>query len=193
MSKSHVISETFLSDMRQTSYGLSKGLDALGVKGGEVPGLQSGGMVPVIQVGNLGNNFAAQVFESRGLVALLVAVLAADEIPTLSIQAVGRGGIVIERIRLLVAQLGGGRQFRPAFRLTRTPRGDSTGEAPKSIRGCIPRPVSRSAAPSRSRSFAWGPARQQSGLTMRSTMAETSLQRIWTSGYRQDSSSTWGS
>lgn len=93
--------------MRQTSYGLSKGLDALGVKGGEIPGLQSGGMVPVIQVGNLGNNFAAQVFESRGLVALLVAVLAADEIPTLSIQAVGRGGIVIERIRLLVAQLGG--------------------------------------------------------------------------------------
>jgi len=92
---------------RQTSYGLSKGLDALGVQGGQVPGLEDGGMVPVITVGNLGNNFAAQVFEARGLVALLAFVLFANEIPTLSIQAVGRGGIVIERIRMLVSQLGG--------------------------------------------------------------------------------------
>lgn len=100
-------SGTYPLASRQTSYGLSKGLDALGVKGGQVPGLEDGGMVPVITVGNLGNNFAAQVFEGRGLVALLAFVLAPQEIPTLSLQSVAAGGIVIERIRMQTAQLGG--------------------------------------------------------------------------------------
>lgn len=46
-------------------------MDSLGVQGGTIPGLAPGGMVPVLNMGNLGDNFAAQVFESRGIASTM--------------------------------------------------------------------------------------------------------------------------
>jgi len=76
-------------------------MDSIGVQGGSIPGLAPGGMVPVIQLGDLTKNFASQVFESRGLSGSVFAGSGViDEILVWSLSARSPGGSVVEDIQV---------------------------------------------------------------------------------------------
>jgi len=81
-------------------------MDSLGVQGGSIPGLAPGGMVPVIQLGNLGDNFAAHVFEARGVASTYNRATAAGRWVTWSLHARSGGGVVIENILTDAVALG---------------------------------------------------------------------------------------
>lgn len=84
-------------------------MDSLGVQGGTIPGLAPGGMIPVLNVGNLGDNFAAQVFESRGIAATMntVGPGAAGDRLTWSLHSRAAGGTVVEAIETFTVDPGG--------------------------------------------------------------------------------------
>lgn len=76
-------------------------MDSIGVQGGTIPGLAPGGMVPVIQLGDLTNNFASQVFESRGLSgSVFTGGGVIDEILVWTLAAQSPGGTVVENIQV---------------------------------------------------------------------------------------------
>lgn len=89
--------------MRQTSYGLSRAMDSIGVQGGSIPGLKSGGMQPTIQLADLSRNFAAEVFESRGLVGTLCWASTASHVGMMELTSQAAGGIVIESLSVTPA------------------------------------------------------------------------------------------
>jgi len=81
-------------------------MDSLGVQGGTIPGLAPGGMVPVLQVGNLGDNFAAQVFEARGVGSYWGTTATTTAYLTWSLHSRAAGGTVIEDLKVDTTQLG---------------------------------------------------------------------------------------
>lgn len=92
--------------MRGTNYGLSRAMDSIGVQGGSIPGLAPGGMVPTIQLADLTNNFASQVFESRGLSGnVFTGSGVIDEILVWALSARSPGGTVVEDIQVHTNQL----------------------------------------------------------------------------------------
>ena len=92
--------------MRQTNYGLGRALGALGVQGGATPGLAPGGMVPTVQMANLGDSFAAQVFESRGIAGSHDQVVPVGDCDVMVLHSRSAGGCVIESIQTSTVREG---------------------------------------------------------------------------------------
>ena len=74
-------------------------MDSIGVQGGSIPGLAPGGMVPTILLGDLSRNFAAEVFEKRGIVGAQLNSSLPGYMGIAQLASRAPGGCVLEQLR----------------------------------------------------------------------------------------------
>ena len=91
---------------RPTTFGLSAVFDAMGVKGGERPGLAPGPIQPVAIVSDFSQTQAPEAVEARAQVAFEYEVMASEDVNSLFFFALGRGGCIVEALDLAFVAAG---------------------------------------------------------------------------------------
>lgn len=102
--------------MGRTTFDLSSVQRALGMKVGVgLPSMQTDSMMPVVLLADFSRSFAAEAFESRGVLGS--ETLSGDVLnrPVIELKAISPGGVVIEEVRVFHGVLNGLASARVTF------------------------------------------------------------------------------
>lgn len=112
-----------------TTLAVSSALNALGVKGGELPQLETSFYQPVMVMADLSKNLSSEPIEARGFAGYFITAGSGSRSGAFQLQCISRGGLVIETLFLSLPQYAGVGGFFVCCRET-TPQPFLSGRIP---------------------------------------------------------------